>query len=92
MSRHTITEPPGTRIFSRGFTVIELLVVMAVIAILLALLRPAVQEAREAAQSVASRNNLKKIGQDLLSYHSRARDFPAGLTNSGPEHSTISAP
>ena len=62
----------------RGFTVIELLVVVTVIGILVALLLPAVQQARETARQVQCRNHLKQLGLALHSYHSSRRSFPPG--------------
>jgi prepilin-type N-terminal cleavage/methylation domain-containing protein len=72
------------RVAKAGFTLVELLVVIAIIGILVALLLPAIQAAREAARRSQCQNHLKQIGLAMLNHENSRRVFPTGGTGNWP--------
>lgn len=73
------------RLFKKGFTLVELLVVIAIIAILLGLLLPAVQSARESARRIQCQNQSRQLALAVHNFEAAHRVFPAsGWTQSGP--------
>jgi len=70
---------PASAPLRRGFTLLEILVVIGIIGVLVAMLLPAVQSARETARRTACANNLKQIGVAMSGYESAAGAFPPGI-------------
>src|SRR5688572_7102784 len=69
---------------SAGFTLVELLVVIAIIGILVALLLPAIQAAREAARRISCQNNLKNLSLACLNFENQKKGLPAGALVATP--------
>jgi prepilin-type N-terminal cleavage/methylation domain-containing protein/prepilin-type processing-associated H-X9-DG protein len=72
----------------RGFTLMELLIVIAMIAVLLTLCLPAVQHARDEARKTQCQNHLKQMGLALHNYHDATKTFPPGWTQYHPQPGT----
>jgi prepilin-type N-terminal cleavage/methylation domain-containing protein len=79
----------SARTNTRGFTLVELLVVIAIIGILVALLLPAVQAAREAARRMSCQNNLKNLAIAVLNFENTKKELPAGALVTEPTNTQL---
>jgi prepilin-type N-terminal cleavage/methylation domain-containing protein/prepilin-type processing-associated H-X9-DG protein len=82
----------GAATLPRAFTLVELLVVIAIIGVLVALLLPAVQAAREAARRSQCQNNLRNVALAMLTYHDAKSHFPTPIFTYSPNGTTRNLP